>query len=70
MTTKMERVKSTDLQSGNKSVRSFIERSAFMKTLLKMVGVIGVSLVMSGPFPPLPREAFPIIAKSELQTGC
>lgn len=44
----MERVKTSDLKASSKSARSFIERSTFMKTLLKIVGVLGVSLVMSG----------------------
>lgn len=45
---KMERVKSVDLKTSSKSARSFIEGSTFVKTLLKVVGVLGVSLVMSG----------------------
>lgn len=44
---KMERVKSAELKTSSKSTRSFIEGSTFMKTLLKVVGVLGVSLVMS-----------------------
>lgn len=48
MTIKMERAKSTDLNTSSKSTRSFIESSTFMKALLKIVGVAGVSLVMSG----------------------
>lgn len=48
---KMERVKSVDLKASSKSTRSFIEGSTFMKTLLKVVGVLGVSLVMSGTSP-------------------
>lgn len=47
-TVKMERVKSSDLKSTNKVTRSFLERSGVMKALLKVVGVLGVSLVMSG----------------------
>ncbi len=50
-TIKMERVKTQDLKRENKVARSIIERSAFMKTLLKVVGVLGVSLVMSGILP-------------------
>lgn len=48
---KMERVKSAELKTSSKSTRSFIEGSTFMKTLLKVVGVLGVSLVMSGTSP-------------------
>ncbi len=48
---KMERVKSSDLGFGNKSARNFMEHSTIMKTLLKIVGVFGVSLVMSGTSP-------------------
>ena len=44
---KMERVKTNELKTGSKSARNFMERSAFMKALLKFVGVLGVSLVMS-----------------------
>ena len=45
---KMERVKTNELNQGSKSARNFMERSEFMKALLKVVGVLGVSLVMSG----------------------
>ena len=44
----MERVRTNELRPGSKSARSFLEKSAIMKTLLKIVGVLGVSLVMSG----------------------
>ncbi|KAL9126571.1 MAG: hypothetical protein Q9217_004401 [Psora testacea] len=47
MTIKMERVLTSDLSSPNKYTRSFLEKSIVMKTLLKIVGVFGVSLVMS-----------------------
>lgn len=49
-TIKMERVKSNELKPGSKSARNLMERSAFLKALLKVVGVLGVSLVMSGTF--------------------
>ena len=45
---KMERVKTNELNPGSKSARNLMERSAVMKALLKIVGVLGVSLVMSG----------------------
>lgn len=45
---KMERVKTNELGPGSKSARNLMERSSFMKALLKIVGVMGVSLVMSG----------------------
>ena len=45
---KMERVTTNELSTGSKSARNFMERSAVMKALLKIVGVMGVSLVMSG----------------------
>ena len=45
---KMERVQTNELKTGTKSARNFVEKSAFMKALLKIVGVLGVSLVMSG----------------------
>ena len=44
----MQRVKTGDLAYPNKAARSFLERSMTMKILLKVVGVFGVSLVMSG----------------------
>ncbi|KAL8819967.1 MAG: hypothetical protein Q9223_001705 [Gallowayella weberi] len=47
---KMERAHTTKLTSTGNYTRSFLEQSAFMKTLLKVVGVFGVSLVMSGEF--------------------
>ena len=46
-TIKMERIMTNELKTGNKSARNFMERSAFLKALLKVVGVLGVSLVMS-----------------------
>ncbi len=48
LTTRMERVKSSELRPSSKSVRSFVERSTITKALLKILGVVGVSLVMSG----------------------
>ena len=51
MTIRMERVKSSDLKPTSRSARTFIERSSVVKTLLKVVGVLGVSLVMSGRTP-------------------
>ena len=47
-TIKMERVETHELKRGSKSARNLMERSAVMKALLKIVGVLGVSLVMSG----------------------
>ncbi|CAF9922130.1 hypothetical protein IMSHALPRED_005358 [Imshaugia aleurites] len=44
---KMERVTTNELNQSSKSTRNFMERSTFMKMLLKVVGVLGVSLVMS-----------------------
>lgn len=45
---KMERVLTGELKPSGKHTRNFIEGNAFMKVLLKIVGVFGVSLVMSG----------------------
>lgn len=45
---KMERVEASSLPRTSKHTRSFIEGSTVMKTVLKVVGVFGVSLVMSG----------------------
>ena len=44
----MERVLTGELKPSSKHTRNFIERTAFMKVFLKTVGVLGVSLVMSG----------------------
>lgn len=44
---KMERVRTSDLKAGNKQARNFMEKSRGMQALLKVVGVLGVSLVMS-----------------------
>ena len=44
---KMERYLSSDLKRSGRTVRSGIESSAFIRGLLKVVGVTGVSLVMS-----------------------
>ena len=48
---KLERVLTTELKPSSKHTRSFVERSAVMKVFLKIVGVLGVSLVMSGTRP-------------------
>ena len=44
---KMERVRTGDLRSSGRSTRTFLERHTSMKVLLKVIGVFGVSLVMS-----------------------
>ena len=44
----MERVRTSELKTGSKTTRNFLERSSVMKFLLKLTGVFGVSLVMSG----------------------
>lgn len=44
----MRRVKTGELAYPNEAARSFLERSTTMKILLKVIGVFGVSLVMSG----------------------
>ena len=44
---KMERYKTNDLNSSGRTLRSGIEKSMFAKTALKIVGVLGVSLIMS-----------------------
>lgn len=48
MVIRLQRVKSSELDPTSQSARSFIENSTFVKTVLKIVGVLGVSLVMSG----------------------
>ena len=45
---KMERVRTQELKPSSKHTRNFMERSMVMKVLLKIIGVLGVSLVMSG----------------------
>jgi len=47
-TIKMERTGTNDLKPTTRSARTFIERSSVVKTILKVIGVLGVSLVMSG----------------------
>lgn len=44
----MERVKTGELKPSSKHTRNFMERNASMKVFLKIIGVLGVSLVMSG----------------------
>ena len=44
---KMERYLSSDLKRSGRTIRTGIESSAFLRSLLKVVGVAGVSLVMS-----------------------
>lgn len=46
-TLRMQRYLTTDLQPGGKSLRRFIENSSGAKLVLKIVGVLGVSLVMA-----------------------
>ena len=45
---KLERVLTKELKPSSKYTRNFMERNAVMKAFLKIVGVLGVSLVMSG----------------------
>ena len=44
----MERVESTEIIGTSKSTRSLLETSSALKAILKVIGVFGVSLVMSG----------------------
>ncbi|KAK6601262.1 potassium uptake protein [Botrytis cinerea] len=44
---KMERHQTNDLKPSNKNVRTFIEGSAVARVVLKFLGVLGVSMVMS-----------------------
>lgn len=46
-TVKMERHLTGDLKPVNKGVRSFIENSVVSRMILKFLGVLGVSMVMS-----------------------
>jgi KUP system potassium uptake protein len=46
-TVKMERHLTGDLNPMNKGVRSFVEKSSVMRLTLKLLGVVGVSMVMS-----------------------
>ena len=44
----MERVRTSELKMGGKTTRNFVEGNRLVKFFLKVVGVLGVSLVMSG----------------------
>ena len=44
---RIERYRTEDLQPSGKTVRSALERSSILKAVLKVVGVLGVSLIMS-----------------------
>jgi KUP system potassium uptake protein len=46
-TVKMERHSTNDLKPMNKGVRNFVEKSSFVRMALKLLGVAGVSMVMS-----------------------
>ncbi|PQE18635.1 potassium transporter protein [Rutstroemia sp. NJR-2017a BVV2] len=46
-TVKMERYLTNEMKSTNKNVRTFIERSMVCRVVLKFLGVLGVSMVMS-----------------------
>jgi KUP system potassium uptake protein len=45
---KLERYLSTDMKPTNKGVRNFLERSGAAKLALKIIGVVGVALIMAG----------------------
>jgi KUP system potassium uptake protein len=47
-TLQMRRHDTGDMKPAAKSVRSFIERSGFVKVLLQVIGVLGVSMIMAG----------------------
>ena len=44
---RMERHLSTELKPSARSIRSIIEHSAAAKVILKIIGVLGVSLIMA-----------------------
>ena len=44
---KMERYLSSDMKPSNRSVRSILERSAVTRSMLKLLGVTGVSLIIA-----------------------
>lgn len=46
-TLKMERYLTGEMKPANKGVRDFIENSKASRVLLKILGVLGVSMVMS-----------------------
>ncbi|KAK9384330.1 potassium transporter, partial [Lipomyces mesembrius] len=46
-TVKMERYLTSEMKPAGKSIRSFIEHSRIAQTALKVIGVLGVSLVMA-----------------------
>jgi KUP system potassium uptake protein len=46
-TVRMERHRTGDLKVVNKGLRNMIENSRFAKAILKLLGVIGVAMVMS-----------------------
>lgn len=43
----MERYLSSDIKSSNRSVRSILEASPVARSLLKILGVLGVSLIIA-----------------------
>ena len=46
-TVKMERYMTNDMRTSGRSVRSLIEKSRYLQFLLKVIGVLGVSMVMA-----------------------
>lgn len=46
----MERIQTSDLKPTSRNARALVERSTLIKTILKIIGVLGVSLVMSGMY--------------------
>lgn len=47
---RMERYSTDDLQAANQMTRSVMEKSAFVKWLMKVIGAFGVALLLAGQY--------------------
>lgn len=68
-TVKMERYRTNDLGRMNKSARNLIERNGFIKVMLKFVGVLGVSLVLSGNAPERPVDTIAFSLTRQMESS-
>ncbi|KAI9680377.1 MAG: hypothetical protein M1829_001263 [Trizodia sp. TS-e1964] len=67
---KMERVLTSDLNRPGRDFRSMLEKSRFAKSLLKIVGIVGVSLVMAdGVLTPAQSILGLNVIKPDISTG-
>lgn len=47
---RMERYRTNEMQSPNRTFRSFLEKNVFVQSLIKFLGVMGICMVIAGEF--------------------